>query len=165
MVIVQLSRNCRSRFKAQVLSQHGQKVLKSARVHRFQWHFHDNWANSICWGRLCDTVESSRPATKFTLWWDSFLQRCFQGQNFEPQIDHHFIMKDSNYNSKHYDSHLSKMWIVNPRNTFNVFQKDRWKKLSMRDCSRRWLAQWTSGLPLLISCVESDQKSWIKIQV
>lgn len=28
----------------------------------------DNWADSICWGRLCDTTERSWKANKWTLW-------------------------------------------------------------------------------------------------
>lgn len=31
-----------------------------------------NWANSFCWGRLVDVIESSRTVTKRTLRWDCF---------------------------------------------------------------------------------------------
>ncbi len=36
-------------------------------------HFHDRLANSICRWWSCDTIKSSKTATKWTLWWDCFV--------------------------------------------------------------------------------------------
>lgn len=36
--------------------------------------------NTICWGRLCETIESSRTATERALWWHRF---CSHRQGWE----------------------------------------------------------------------------------
>ncbi len=40
-------------------------------------YFSDKWTNSICWGRLCDMIESFRTATKETGPCDGFVLHEF----------------------------------------------------------------------------------------